>query len=339
MHLLDELNEQQRAAVTAAPGPLLIMAGPGTGKTKTLAARIAYLLDSGVPADELVALTYTNKAAREMRERVAALIGTTKGLPIIATFHALCQRLLTEHGETGSLVSNQQRTEILKTLSRPAAFKKRTPRELELIISTAKTALAPPADEPLQQLLTAYQAALTEHGVQDFDDLLLRGLQRLSTSQVRYSHVLVDEFQDTSDLQYAILKLLSSAGHVVAIGDPRQSIYSFRGAGMAMFERFRADFPNARTVALAANYRSAPEIVAAANAIFPSTAPLIPQATVPGTVRALQTLNEYSEAAYIIGEVEQGIGGSDMLKAGTGDATNQPRDYAVLYRSRRAART
>lgn len=340
MQFLAELNEQQRRAAEATEGAVLIVAGPGTGKTKTLTARIAYLLEGGAKPAEVAALTFTNKAAREMRERLKGLLGSGARLPKICTFHALGADLLKQDGNEKQLVKPAEQQDIIRNLRQPSGFKGVSLRELTLVLSRAKTALQPPADEAVRLLLKRYETALAERDLRDFDDLLTRTYELLrsdSTMRPRYRHVLVDEFQDTSELQYELLKLLGSTGDLFAIGDPKQSIYSFRGAGAEMFGRFRTDYADAAEIALTKNYRSRPEIVRLANAVFPDSPRLVPQTTAAGSVHVLETLNEYSEAAYVLGEIEQGIGGSTMLRAG-GDGRHEPRDYAVLYRTHQAGK-
>ena len=339
MRLLNELNNEQRRAVEATSGPVLIVAGPGTGKTKTLTARIAFLLEKGVRPSEILALTFTNKAAREMRERLAKLLPDVD-LPKVTTFHALGHELLKGENER-KLISAQEQQEILRSLPKPRGSGL-TIRDLSLIISRAKTSLTLPKDEITKNLLEKYEAILTEKNLYDFDDLLCKSYELLQANEAerpKYNYVLVDEFQDTSELQYELLKLLTDAQNIFAIGDPNQSIYAFRGAGAEMFERFRCDFPEVKTIELVDNYRSALEIVSLANAIFSDSPQLNAQSKTSGIVRAVQALNEYGEAAYALGEIEKGIGGSDMLKAHADDTAAQPRDYAMLYRTHRAAKT
>lgn len=350
--ILDELNNEQRRAVEAGDGVALIVAGPGTGKTKTLTARMAWLLESGqAKPEDIVALTFTNKAAREMRERLGGLLGEGSKLPKIATFHALGRDLL-RASEIGTLISERERNEIIRGLSKPAALRGANVREMSLLISRTKTSITPSDDEPIWELLRAYETALTDAGMHDFDDLLCKALEILRDDEAPrpgYKYVLVDEFQDTSEMQYEILKLLGSGGNIFAIGDPNQSIYAFRGAGAEMFVRLRQDFPQVQEIDLIINYRSRPEIIALANAIFPDSPQLLPdKKSVPQnyagahfrgkSVQALQTLNEYSEAAYMLGRIEQGIGGSTMLSANGDQEVREPRDYAVLYRTHRAAK-
>lgn len=339
---MDGLNKAQRRAVEIGDGAVLIVAGPGTGKTKTLTARMAWLLEvKKVRPDEVVALTFTNKAAREMRERLEKLLDEGNRLPKIATFHALGRDLL-KNRDIGTLASERQRTEIIRELRKPAELKGINVRELNLLISRAKTSLTPPEDESIRKLLQAYETTLTTEHLHDFDDLLCKALNLLrndEAAQPGYRYVLVDEFQDTSDMQYELLKLLGSTENLFAIGDPNQSIYSFRGAGAEMFERLNQDFPNVREIDLTINYRSRPEIIAAANAVFPDSPQLEAHQQDHGTIRAVQMLNEYSEAAYVLSQIEQGIGGSTMLSANGDQHVREPRDYAVLYRTHRAAKT
>ncbi len=340
MNVLNQLNARQHQAVEADDGPVLIVAGPGTGKTKTLTARVAYLLtDRLVKPDEIVALTFTNKAAREMRQRLGALCGGKIALPKVTTFHAIGRDILQQTGDAQPLLSESDRQEIIRVLARPTQFKSPSVHELGLLISHFKTAVSKALSEPQQTLLARYEQALRDRQMHDFDDLLVKAVELLQAGKApRYTHVLVDEFQDTSELQYVMLRLLAGGQNIFAIGDPNQSIYAFRGAGAAMFERFRADFPGAMTIALTSNYRSRPEVVVLANAIFPGSPRLVAESKDIGTVRAVQTLNEYSEADYILAAVEQGIGGSDLLKANSEDNVREPRDYAVLYRTHRAGK-
>jgi DNA helicase II / ATP-dependent DNA helicase PcrA len=337
MDVLASLNAQQRRAVESPDGPLLIVAGPGTGKTKTLTARIACLLArKQVAPGDILALTFTNKSARALHERVAALLNDAPA-PLVTTFHALAHRLLQPQGDR-VLIDEAARMQLIRDVPKPAALKSVAVRELSLLISRAKTALQPLADTSTATLLARYNQALGQRQARDFDDLLREAYDLLQKpGATHYDYVLVDEFQDTSELQYELLRSLCPTGNVFAIGDPNQSIYAFRGAGADMFNSFHKDFPQAQTVTLTTNYRSAPEIVHLANAIFPTTTPLVPYRANSGTARAVQTLNEFTEAAYILNEIESGIGGSDLLKATSAAAPRQLCDYAVLYRTHRAA--
>lgn len=336
--ILGELNAAQHQAVETGARAIVVVAGPGTGKTKTLTARIAYLLASGHAAPtDVLALTFTKKAAEAMQTRVQTLTGKT-AQPAITTFHGLCYELL---GGNREFVSEPQRLQIIKALKRPLELKHLSTRELGLLISRAKNSLDP-QDEPLAKLVAAYNQALHQEGLHDFDDLLLDAhaqLQQHGPSKM-YKYVFVDEFQDTNHLQYQILKLLANDAHLFVIGDPNQSIYGFRGASGDIFGQFMADFPAAQQITLQVNYRSAPEIVRVGNAVFADNRNLQAHTTTNGTVRSVLVLNEYAEANWVIQEIQKAIGGGDFLRAvSDDDRTNHRRlsDFAVLYRSRAAA--
>jgi DNA helicase-2/ATP-dependent DNA helicase PcrA len=352
MKWLGELNEAQRRAAEADDGPLCIIAGPGTGKTKTLTARIAYLIAANkAKPGQILALTFTKKAAEEMRERVKALLTDFAGIspvsakPKIATFHALCHDLLEDKRP---FASDVQRLQIIKSLTKPKELKSVSTRELGLLISRAKNSVEA-AEPEIAKLVRAYNKALTEQDLRDFDDLLLdvysllKGDEKARKAvQERFHYILVDEFQDTNRLQYELLKLLRGHDNLFIIGDPNQSIYGFRGASGTIFEQFKADFPTARTIVLTANYRSVPEVVGLSNALFPEASDLEAQSVTAGQVRAVQVLNEYGEANWVLAQIQQAIGGGDLLKVVSDDdraAQRRLSDFAVLYRSRTAAMT
>lgn len=344
MQAVNTLNNQQRAAVMATDGPVLIVAGPGTGKTKTLTARITYLISTGrVQPEQILALTFTKKTATEMQNR----LGITKSVrqPKVTTFHALCYELLQLYSDGQiTFVSELQRSAIIKSLPKPVALKHFSSRELGLLISRAKNAPNGPANE-LHSLLTAYNNALHKKDLHDFDDLLLKTHQLLKDNpsirqlvQQRFRHILVDEFQDTNSLQYELLHVLRGHDNLFVIGDPLQSIYGFRGASSDIFERFKADFRRHTAFSLTVNYRSASVVVSLSNALFNGT--LRAHTTAPGSVCAVQVFNEYSESQWVIDHVQQAIGGSDFLQAVSNDNAATHRrlsDFAIIYRSRSAA--
>lgn len=343
---MSDLNDQQRRAVEAQDGPVLIVAGPGTGKTKTLTARIAFLLQRGVKPADILALTFTVKAASEMRERVTALLDGGNP-PDISTFHSLGHRLLKdlEPGRELRFVDEVMRQAIIRELPRPVEFKSFTTREVALAISRQKGALGNQTDSASQKLLAHYQAALDDAGLIDYDDLLYRVYHELPAKpdvhrkwRRRYRYILIDEFQDTSELQWALIGLIRGNDNVFVIGDPKQSIYGFRGASAAMFDQFRQDFTEHTEVALEVNYRSDQSIVTLASAIFGGRDALKAHSSQAGEVQVVHTLNEYSEADYVLARIEEGIGGSDLLKAG-GEGSSRFRDFAVLYRTHQVAKT
>lgn len=339
MQALTDLNKSQRRAVEAADGPVIVIAGPGTGKTKTLTARIAYLLqDKNIKPQEILALTFTKKAAEEMQTRVAALVDNALA-PKITTFHGLCHELI---GGDQAFVSEPERLQIIKSLRRPAAFKHLSVREFGLLISRAKNTLDV-QDKEIANVVAAYNDALRAKNLRDFDDLLLDayGLLRTDGPKKSYRYIFVDEFQDTNRLQYEILKLLLTNQNLFIIGDPNQSIYGFRGASGTILAQCKADFPAYTEITLTTNYRSAPKIVQLSNAIFPAEPALEPSARAPqGKACAVQVLNEYSEAEWVLSQVQRAIGGGDFLRAVSDDDRSlhrSLRDFAILYRSRSAA--
>ncbi|HSE60972.1 MAG TPA: ATP-dependent helicase [Candidatus Saccharimonadales bacterium] len=327
---MDTLNTQQQRAVEAGDGPLIIVAGPGTGKTKTLTARISYLISSGrAKPGDILALTFTKKAAQEMAERVGNPEVT------LCTFHALCQRLL---GGEHAFVMEPERLAIVKSLPRPAELKGVSVRELGLLISRVKNKVKESAD--VAKIAAAYTAELERRGLCDFDDLLLKArklLQEEPAKRPSYRYILVDEFQDTNALQYEILQLIRGNDNVFVIGDPNQSIYAFRGASGTIFEQFERDFPDAARITLTTNYRSSPEVVAVSNVVFPGTAELRARSNVAGQVRAVEVLNEYSEANWVVSEIQRAVGGADMLQGSVDEAHHSLRDFAILYRNRKTA--
>lgn len=339
------LNDQQLQAVKAGSGPVLIVAGPGTGKTKTLAARIVHLIKNGAGPGEILALTFTKKAAEEMRQRVATELGGGD-LPQISTFHALCHDLLKVHVAAEiEFISEPQRLALVKNLPRPASLKQLSTRELGLLISKFKNDAE--QNGGVAKITQAYNQALAEQNLHDFDDLLTKTRQLLQTNpqvaahvKTLFKHILVDEFQDTNQLQYALLQLIRGNDNLFVIGDPNQSIYGFRGASGNIFGQFKSDFAAAQEITLVVNYRSAPEVVDLSNSIFPEVTPLKAHQKINGQVRATQVLNEYSEANWILDKIQAAIGGGDFTKAVSDDAREKHqtlKDFAILYRSRSAA--
>ncbi|HSX00487.1 MAG TPA: ATP-dependent helicase [Patescibacteria group bacterium] len=339
---LDELNQEQLQAVEASDGPVLIVAGPGTGKTKTLTARIANLIATKrAKPEQILALTFTKKAAEEMRIRVAAMLAGGPS-PKIVTFHALCHEILNSDER---FATESERLQIIKQLHKSIVYKGISSRELGLLISRAKNMAED--DAALQQIVQTYNLGLQELGLMDFDDLLVRTRGLLQQDAVartalqsRFTHILVDEFQDTNRLQYELLQLLRGTDNLFVIGDPLQSIYGFRGASGDIFGQFREDFPKVLDITLTTNYRSATKVVALSNRLFVDAPDLQPHATNEGQVRVVQVLNEYSEAAWVLAEIQQAIGGGDMLQAVSDDDASTHhslQDFAILYRSRSAA--
>ena len=298
--LVDNLNPEQRAAVEAAEGPLLILAGAGSGKTRVITSRIAWLIrEKGIAPDSILAVTFTNKAASEMAERVDRLLDhSSLAKPLIATFHSFCVRILRrdiealkvgKEGLTRSFAiydENDQQAIVKQVMKRMGLDTKQlTPRAVLGRISWAKNHMVDPQEyylaskdpnsERIAHIYESYRKELLKNNALDFDDLLLEAVRLLKVSgdvreryQRRYRYLLVDEYQDTNRPQYELMKLLAGERkNVCAVGDEDQSIYSWRGADIRNILEFEQDFPNARIVRLEQNYRSTQVILEAAGAV------------------------------------------------------------------------
>jgi DNA helicase-2/ATP-dependent DNA helicase PcrA len=298
--LLSNLNPEQRAAVETTDGPLLILAGAGSGKTRVITSRIAWLIqEKGIAPDSILAVTFTNKAAKEMGERVDRLLGhASLAKPLIATFHSLCVRILRRDiealkvGNEGltrafAIFDENDQQGIVKQIMRRMGLdtKQLTPRTVLGRISWAKNHMVDPQEyylaskdpnsERIAHIFKGYQAELRKNNALDFDDLLLEAARLLKVSrevreryQHRYRYLLVDEYQDTNRPQYELMKLLAGERkNVCAVGDEDQSIYSWRGADIRNILEFEKDFPNARIIRLEQNYRSTQVILEAAGAV------------------------------------------------------------------------
>jgi DNA helicase-2/ATP-dependent DNA helicase PcrA len=298
--LLSKLNPEQRAAVEATEGPLLILAGAGSGKTRVITSRIGWLIqEKGIAPDSILAVTFTNKAAAEMGDRVEKLMGhSTVAKPLIATFHSLCVRILRRdiealkvggEGLTRSfaIFDENDQQNIVKQIMRRMGIdtKQLTPRTVLGRISWAKSHMVDPQEyylaskdpnsERIAHIFKSYQAELRKNNAMDFDDLLLEAARLLKVSsevreryQRRYRYLLVDEYQDTNRPQYELMKLLAGEHkNVCAVGDEDQSIYSWRGADIRNILEFEQDFPNAQIIRLEQNYRSTQVILEAAGAV------------------------------------------------------------------------
>ncbi|MDE3161822.1 MAG: UvrD-helicase domain-containing protein, partial [Acidobacteriota bacterium] len=287
--LIAKLNPEQRAAVETTEGPLLILAGAGSGKTRVITNRIAWLIqEKGVAPDTILAVTFTNKASAEMSARVEKLLGhSTVAKPLIATFHSLCVRILRRDIEalqvnglgltrTFAIYDENDQQAIVKQVMRRMGLdtKQLTPRTVLGRISWAKNHMVDPQEyylgskdpnsERIAHIYKSYREELRKNNALDFDDLLLEAVRVLKVAadvreryQRRYRYLLVDEYQDTNRPQYELMKLLAGeAKNVCAVGDEDQSIYSWRGADIRNILEFEQDFPHARIIRLEQNYRS-----------------------------------------------------------------------------------
>lgn len=294
-HLLQDLNEPQRAAVKTIAGPLLILAGPGSGKTRVIAHRIAYLVEEvGVAPWRIVSVTFTNKAAREMRSRVQAHLGDVANDLVLGTFHSICARLLRTEGDrigitrSFNIYDDADQMALVKRACEWANVDTKRFKERALLsaISHAKSELVSPYDyatatkdyfgEVVARVYERYQDLLSENNAVDFDDLITRMVQLLRDHaevrekyQERFLHVLVDEFQDTNIAQYQLARLMAGKHpNICVVGDPDQSIYSWRSADIRNILNFERDYPDATIVLLEQNYRSTQTILDAAHAVI-----------------------------------------------------------------------
>ncbi|MCS4485185.1 UvrD-helicase domain-containing protein [Gleimia sp. 6138-11-ORH1] len=341
--LLQGLNPQQQEAVTHSGSPLLIIAGAGSGKTRVLTHRIAYLLCTGrARAGEILAITFTNKAAAEMRERVNQLVGATANRMWVFTFHSACVRILREQYQAAGMRSSftiydaadSQKLLGIITKNLNIDTKRFTLKLLGSRISDLKNELitwqeyqenAPndPVSKVVAQVYQQYQRQLTEANAVDFDDLIMKVVQLLQSNPAvaehyrrRFRHILVDEYQDTNHAQYVLVRELIGngadlpAGELTVVGDSDQSIYAFRGATIRNIEEFEKDFQNAHTVVLEQNYRSTQNILSAANAVISKNygrrAKALWTASGAGELIAYDAAeSEYDEAKIVVQEISR----------------------------------
>jgi DNA helicase-2/ATP-dependent DNA helicase PcrA len=360
---LDNLNPEQRAAVEHFEGPILTLAGAGSGKTRVLTTRIAHLINEhGVDPSSILAVTFTNKAAAEMRARIRRLLGREPAGMWMGTFHSIGARLLRRHatrlGWTPNFTiydADEALRETKRALERLNHSPKRwNPKAVHGTISSAKNQLVGPehyartAADVFSQIVAevypVYEAALRDQNAFDFDDLLvkpvelLRGHEEvLTTYRNRFSFVLVDEYQDTNHAQYVFLQLIAGGdgtGNMMVVGDDDQSIYGWRGADIRNILDFEKDFPTARIVRLEQNYRSTGRILDAANAIISKNTKrkgktLRTDAGPGELITIVSTLDERDEADWIGSEIQARVRRSTDVS---------PRDFVVLYRTNSQSR-
>ena len=304
INLLEGLNPEQKEAVTTIKGPLLIVAGAGAGKTKTLTHRIGHMIEQGIPGDQILAITFTNKAAKEMRERVFRLLGRSTGVgnwsrragvPWIGTFHGLGGYILRESGAAigiprgASIIDQDDSLKLVKQAMAKVGVdpKQFEPRRIQSLISRHKGSMGtaenidkitqhPYLKNALKQLFGLYEKALRDADVLDFDDLLEKTVRLLETHPevkahytAAWQYIHVDEYQDTNEVQYQLVRLLAGTHkHICVSGDSDQNIYSLSGASIANILEFEEDYPGAKVILLEQNYRSTQNILTAANSII-----------------------------------------------------------------------
>lgn len=300
MDFLEALNSVQREAVTTTEGPSLIVAGAGSGKTRVLTYRIAYLLQQGVPAGRIMALTFTNKAAREMKERIQRLVGTDARYLVMGTFHSVCTRLIRPYADLlgytrdFTIYDTADSKSVIKAICKERGLDEKIYKPTAVLsrISMAKNSGVSPSqygantqmlredrEQRMYEVATVYelyQARLRATNAMDFDDLLINMLRLMDVSeevrtkyQQQFQYVLVDEYQDTNYIQFLLVKRLAAPqDNICVVGDDAQSIYSFRGADIRNILNFRQVYPQARLFKLERNYRSTQTIVNAANSLI-----------------------------------------------------------------------
>ena len=360
------LNDRQREAVTHAGSPLLILAGAGSGKTRVLTHRIAYLLATGrARAGEILAITFTNKAAAEMRERAGVLVGDDARRMWVSTFHSACVRLLRYEHEAAGLSSSftiydaqdSQRLIQMVLKAQDVDIKRFTPKMVAARISDAKNELIGPAryaetagKDPVSRIVAdayvEYDKRMRASNALDFDDLIMRTVELLRDNPLiaehyhrRFRHILVDEYQDTNHAQYVLVRALVGDGsdgvtpaELTVVGDSDQSIYAFRGATIRNIEEFERDFTGARTILLEQNYRSTQNILSAANAVIARNtgrrAKNLWTASGDGALITLDAADsEHDEARFVVGEIDR-----------LADSGVEWGDIAVFYRTNAQSR-
>jgi DNA helicase-2/ATP-dependent DNA helicase PcrA len=358
MDILAGLNPAQQEAVEAINGPVLILAGPGSGKTRVITHRVAYLIRVvGINPRSIMAVTFTNKAAREMEERLLKLVsGSVKDLTL-GTFHAICARILRQDGKAIGIdnryviYDDDDQISLIKRALQDLALdpKQFAPRALQSVISNAKSQMLSPEDlhgksyfdEVTRRVYERYQQLLTDSSALDFDDLLMKTVllfrknkEILGRYQARYMHIQVDEFQDTNLVQYELVKQLAGKyRNICVVGDPDQSIYSWRAADIRNILNFEKDFPDARVILLEQSYRSTQLILDAATHVISANKQRKPKNLWTENEKGLppyviETYSEEEEAQWVVNEIDKLVRSSEV-KSG---------DCAVMYRTNAQSR-
>ncbi len=354
-NLLDSLNKKQKQAVMHTDGPAVILAGAGSGKTRVLIHKVLYLIEKGVDPKSIVMITFTNKAAQEMKERIRKFLGKEAVLGYVGTFHSFCCMLLRREGHNLGIESNfsiyddDDQLTIIKNILKKKENKRLTPSFVQYRISAAKNQLVTPGRyleffseytaPAVAEVYTEYQKELIKNQAVDFDDLIMYVVTLftqhqpvLEKYQERYKYLLVDEFQDTNYAQYALTKLLAAKfQNVTVVGDFSQSIYSWRGADIRNLEKFKEDFPDTKEYYLEENYRSTQNILDFAFDVIEKnqTHPVLKLYTTNDSgeeIEINECENEQDEAVFISNEIKKlARNGSYM-------------DCAVLYRTNAQSR-
>lgn len=351
----NNLNKKQQAAVFNMNGPAIILAGAGSGKTRVLIHKVLYMIDHDIGPKEIVMITFTNKAAQEMKNRIRSFLGKETTLGYVGTFHSFCCQILRREGQVIGLENNfsiyddEDQANVIKKILKKKDNKRLTPSYVQYRISAAKNQLITPAhyleffseytSASVAEIYTEYQKELLKNQAVDFDDLIMYAVTMftqhpaiLERYQEKYKYLLVDEFQDTNFAQYALTKLLGAKNHnVTVVGDFSQSIYSWRGADIRNLEKFKEDFPETKEFQLEENYRSTQKILDFAYEVIEKnqTHPVLHLFTSNAEGEEIlekECDNEQDEAIYIASEIKQLARNGSYL------------DCAVLYRTNAQSR-
>ncbi len=357
---LKDLNKQQQVAVLQTEGAIIILAGAGSGKTRALTYKVIYLMqEKNIPGENILMVTFTNKAAAEMKERIRASLGNTPSQPVVATFHSLCAKILRIEGKYIGLSSKfviydtQDQQDAIKEAMRHLAINTKDfkPNSVLSTISQAKNQLISETEyvnlargyfqETVAKIYPLYQKILKENDAVDFDDLMSKAIllfrenpQILEKYQSRFKYILIDEYQDTNHAQYSLAKMLSAKwGNICVVGDFSQSIYSWRGADFTNLTKFKQDFKNSKTFSMSQNYRSTQKILDAAYSVISknTTHPILSLWTENSRgddVTIYEARNEQDEAKFIISRLTSFIDNS----------SKSYNDVAILYRTNAQSR-
>ena len=352
--MLTGLNEKQIEAVTTTEGPVMVMAGAGSGKTKVLTTRIAYILnETGISPYSILAVTFTNKAANEMKKRISNIIDIDTKYMWISTFHSFCARFLrleidkinSPYNHNFTIIDEEDSLKIVKDILKELEIDNIKPKEFQNMISRSKnfteyTIKDPRLREQFLEVSYKYNETLKENNMFDFDDLIIYTIDVLKQNtdvllryQEKFQYILVDEFQDTNDLQYKLMFMLSARHHnIFVVGDDFQSIYSFRGAKIENIERFRKDFLEHKLILLERNYRSTSEILELANDVIDKNQNQIKKVLFTenknGQIPFLfQATTEKDEARFVVSKIKQFYRQGDKYS-----------DCAIMYRNNSISR-
>ena len=348
MNLLNGLNERQLEAITTTEGPVMVMAGAGSGKTKVLTTRIAYLISElGIPSTNILAVTFTNKAANEMKQRIEGMLSIETKYMWVSTFHSFCCRLLRleikalpPYTSSFQILDEEDSLKVVKDIMKQAELDEFKPKEIRGLISKSKNFTDFRIDDPrLNNIFTIvlekYEEFMKENNALDFDDLIIKTIllfqknpSILQKYQNKFQYILVDEFQDTNTLQYNLIFMLSARYHnIFVVGDDFQSIYSFRGAKIENINRFRRDFLETKLILLEENYRSTKEILSLANCIIEHNPNQIKKVMFSKNKEGQMPFyynadSSYDEVMFVIDKIKE------LVACGASYS-----DFAILYRS------